>query len=104
LKASDVAHERTHVDLGVRLNHIDLIFKVHWTVTFDLQLLGVGLPNQASFAHVYELGEEFVLGGVDHWKGVYGDEDFVTVAVNPHRVIVVFVLVYSRCELDVDVF
>ena len=32
------------------------------------------------------------------------NQDFVPVAMDPHRVIVVFVLVDSRCKLNIDLF
>ena len=57
LKAENVAHERTDMDLWMRLDNLDLILKVNWTVTLHLKLLGVRLANQASLAHINELGE-----------------------------------------------
>ena len=32
-----------------------------------------------------------------------GDQDFVTITMDPHRVIVVLVFIDSRCELNIDV-
>ena len=57
LKAENVTHERTDMDLWVRLDNLDLILEVNWTVTLNLKLLGVRLANQASLAHINELGE-----------------------------------------------
>ena len=103
LKALNVAHEGTHVYLWVRLYHLDLVLKVHRAVTFHLKLLLVGLTNRATSTHVDETWEKFVLRGVDNWKRMDGNQNFVTVTVDPHRVVVVLVLIDSGCELDVDV-
>mmetsp|Transcript_1832 Transcript_1832/g.2648 ORF Transcript_1832/g.2648 Transcript_1832/m.2648 type:complete len:218 (-) Transcript_1832:151-804(-) len=91
------------MNLGVRLNYINLIFEVYRAVTFDLKLLGVGLADEALAAHVDELGEELVLGRVDHGKGMDRNQDLVSLAVDPHGVIVVLVFVDSRCELNINV-
>ena len=57
LKAENVTHEWTDMNLWMRLDNLDLILEVNWTVTLNLKLLGVRLANQASFAHINELGE-----------------------------------------------
>ena len=103
LKALNVTHERTHVDLWVRLYNLNLVLKVHWAVTFHLKLLLVGLTKHATSTHIDETWEKFVLRGVDNWKRMDWNQNFVPVAVDPHRVVVVLVLIGSGCELDVDV-
>ena len=60
------------------------------------------MPDSAALAHVDVLGEELVLLRVDDGEGMDGDQDFVTIAVDPHGVVVVLVVVYGRRELDVD--
>ena len=92
------------MNLRVGLHHVDLVLEINWAVTLDLKLLGVGLADEAGFAHVDEFGEEFVLRGIDNWKRVDRNQDLITVAVDPHRVIVILVLIDGRRELDVDVF
>lgn len=45
LKAQNIAHEWAHMDLWMRFDHIDLVLKIHWAVTFHLKLLRIGLSN-----------------------------------------------------------
>ena len=71
------------MNVWVRLRYFNLIFKIHWAVTFYLKLLLVRLTQAAPLAHVDILREELVLLGVDHGEGVDGNEDLVPVAVNP---------------------
>ena len=61
LKAKDVSHQGTHMNLRVWLYNLDLIFKVHWTVTFNLKLLSVGLTDEAGLAHIDAFREELIL-------------------------------------------
>ena len=103
LKADDVTAEWADVNLGMRLDHIDLIFKVNGTVTVNLKLLGVRLADDAPTAHINELREKFVLAGIDHREGVNRDQDLVTIAMDPHRVVVVLILIDSWGELNIDV-
>lgn len=92
------------MNLRVRFDHLDLVFKVDWAVTLDLKLLVIGLTDGAGTAHVDEAWEELVLLRINDRKRMDWDQNFVAIAVNPHRVVVVLVLVHSRCELNVDVF
>ena len=70
------------MNLWMRLRYFNLIFKVHWAVTFYLKLLLVRLAEPAPLAHVDVLREELVLLGVNHGEGMDGDEDLVSIAVN----------------------
>ena len=92
------------MNLWMRLCYFNLIFKVHWAVTFYLKLLLVRLAEAAALAHVDILREELVLFGVDHGEGVDGNEDLVSVAVNPDRVVVVLVFIQGWGELNVNLF
>lgn len=103
LKAKNVAHERTHMDLWMWLDHIDLVLKVHWAVTFHLKLLRIRLSNQTCLAHVDEFGEQFILRRIYNWKRMDWNQYLIPIAVNPHRVIVVLVLIHSWSELNVNV-
>ena len=103
LKALNIAGQRADMNLRVRLHHLDLVLKIDWAVTLDLKLLGVGLADEAAATHVYELGEELVHAGVNDREGVDGDQDLVALTVDPHRVIVVLILVDGGRELNVDV-
>ena len=91
------------MNFRVRLYHVDLILEVHRAVTLHLKLLSVGLADEAAAAHVDKLGEKLVHARIDDREGVDGNEDLVALAVDPHRVIVVLVLVDSWGELNIDV-
>ena len=91
------------MNLRVGFHDVDLVLKVNWAVTLHLKLLGVGLADEAAAAHVDKFGEELVHARVDHREGMDGDQDLVSLAVDPHRVIVVLVLVDGGRELNVDV-
>ena len=91
------------MNLRVGFHDVDLVLKVNWAVTLHLKLLGVGLADEAASAHVDKFGEELVHARVDHREGMDGDQDLVSLAVDPHRVIVVLVLVDGGRELYIDV-
>ena len=91
------------MNLRMRLHNINLVLKVHRAVTLNLKLLLVGFAHDTVATHVDEAWEEFVLGTVDHREGVDGDQDLVAVAVDPHRVVVVLVLINCWSEFDIDI-
>ena len=103
MKATYIAHERADVDFWVRLHDIDLILEVYWAVTFNLKLLGVGLANQAGFAHIDEFGEEFILARIYNWKRMDWNQYFITFAMYSDRVVEILKF-RARCELYIDVF
>ena len=72
------------MNLGMRLDDFDLVFKVHWTVTFYLKLLLIGLSEAAPFSHIDVLGEELVLLGVDHREGMDRNKNLVTITVDSY--------------------
>jgi hypothetical protein len=104
LQAKNITVEGRNRNVRVRLRHLNHVFEVHWAVTFDLKLLVVGIAYGQVRAHLDEFGEQVVNFRVDDWEGVDGDENFVALAVDPERVVVVLVLVDGRGELDVDFF
>ena len=103
MKALNIAGQRADMNLRMRLHNLDLVLKIDWAVTLDLKLLGVGLADEAAATHVYELREELVHAGVNDREGVDGNQDLVALTVDPHRVIVVLVLVDGGRELNIDV-
>ena len=66
------------------LDHINSVLEIHRAVTLHLKLLLVRFAKHTVATHVYIGGEELVLRGIDDWEGVDGDQDLVTVAVDPH--------------------
>ena len=104
LKAENVAHKGTHVDLWVRLHNLNHVLEVHRAVTLYLERLLVGLANQTAPAHVNEFGEELILSRVYNGKGMNWDQDLVAITVDSHGVVVIFVFINSRSELDVNLF
>ena len=91
------------MDLWVRLHHLDLVLKVNWAVTFHLKLLVIRLTNRTSATHIDEIWKELVLLRVDNWKRMDWDQNLVSVAMDPHRVIIVLIFIGRGGELDVDV-
>lgn len=64
--------------------------------------LCVGLPDPQVLAHIDKAGEDFILLGVDDRKGVDGDQDLISLTVNPYGVVEVLELVVGS-ELNIDV-
>ena len=62
------------------------------------------MANQTAPAHVDEFREELILSRVYNGKGVDWDQDLVTITVDSHGVVVIFVFIDSRRELDVNLF
>lgn len=91
------------MDLWVRLQNLDLVLKVNWAVTFHLKLLVIRLTNRTSATHIDEIWKELVLLGVYNWKRMDRDQNLVSVAMDPHRVIIVLIFIGRGGELDVDV-
>ena len=58
------------MNLGVGLDNIDFVFKVHWAVTLYLKLLLVGFAENAVATHIDEAWEKFILRGVDDGEGM----------------------------------
>jgi hypothetical protein len=85
------------------LSNLDLEFKVHRTVAFDLNLLCIGLTYFSVLPHVNHRRNQLVFLAVDDGEGVNGNGDFVAFTVDPNTVVVVVVLL-SRRELNVDSF
>ena len=92
------------MNLGVRFDNFNLVLEIHWAVTFHLKLLGVRLADHATSSHVNKLGEKLILSRIDNWEGMDRDQNLVSVTVNPHRVVIVLVLVDCGRELNIDVF
>ena len=86
----------------MRLDHFNLIFKVNRAVAFNVELLGIRMAEYAAAAHINELRKEFIYARVDHGERVDWDQYFVALAVDSHRVIIVFVLIRCWSELDID--
>lgn len=72
------------MDLRVWFHHRYFILEVDRAVTLDLKLLVVGLANGAGAAHIDEAREELVLLRIDNWKRMDRNQNFVSVAVDPH--------------------
>ena len=100
--ALDVAGNRRHLDVGMRLDLLNLIFEIDLAVTFDAHRFLVVLANFATLAHVQLFRNDLVFLGVDDWVGVDWNQNLVALAVDSYGIVKVLVLVV-RSELNVDV-
>ena len=91
----------------MRFYHLDLVFKRQRAVTLYLKLLALMASQLAVAPQVNQAREQLVRRPlrVNHRECVHRNEDFVTLAVDPNGVVIVFVALFtSWSELDVDVF
>ena len=107
LFANNITGERVNGDLWMRFNNFNLEFETERAVTLNLKLFRVVGVQCAAFAEINEAGEQFVTSPirVDHWEGMDGDEDLISLTVNTNGIVVILVtLVARRGELHINVF
>ena len=86
------------------LEDFNRILKRDWAVTLDLKLLLIRLADDATQAHIDHARKQLFLLAVDHWKRMNWNKEFITLAVDPHRIVIVSVLIGRWSKLHVDVF
>lgn len=104
MHAKDVAHQGEDQDLRVRLEDFNRVLKGDWAVTFDLKLLLISLTDDAALAHIDHARKQLFLLTVDHWKRMNWNKELITLAVDPHRIVIISVLIGSWSKLHVNVF
>jgi hypothetical protein len=87
----------------MRFELLNRVLKINWAVTFNINVLHIGLSNFAPTSHVDILGNELILFRVNYWICMNRYQYFVTFAMNTNAVIEILEII-ARSKLDVDVF
>jgi len=83
-------------------NH--LVFKAYWAITLDQKLLRVGVPKSQVFTKVNHFWKLVPKLTVYDRECVDRDQDFISLAVDANRIVVVLVgLITCRSKLHVDI-
>jgi hypothetical protein len=102
LVAHDLTNDCADLNVRMRIDILNLIFKSDWAVTFNLHCFLVGEAYFAAGAHVKLAWKQAILTAIYHWIGMDWNQDLVTLAVDPDAIIEILELVvWSKLHIDV---
>jgi hypothetical protein len=79
------------LNVWVGFRDLDFILEGHWRFRLDQKRLFVGLPKCAHGAKVDHLRDLIHAFTINDWVGMDWDQNFVTLAMNSNRVVVILV-------------
>ena len=79
------------------------VLEINWAVTFNVDVLNIGLSNFAAATHIDVPWNELVFFRVDYWISMDRNQYFITFTMNTNAIVEVLELI-ARRELHIDVF